>query len=189
MQPAVAATSSATPRPSQFVTVMAKISVVLGIAATAYALLQAVVIALLFGSESLKGAIAEIPAEGLPPFADWLIAHLPAMGWSFVLMSGIFLATSIGLLKRHEWGRLAFIAFMVAGAAANFLGVWLLVVVFDWLQTLPISTETASLRAELAQLRAVSLVMTAGSAVLFAALHGWIVYQLCTPSVRAEFRH
>lgn len=188
MQPA--ATSTATPRPSQFVTVMAKISIVLGIAATAYGLLQAVVIALLFGSESLKGAFAEIPADGLPPFAGWLIAHLPTMGWSFVLISGAFLATSVGLLKRHEWGRVAFIAFMVASAAANFLGMWVLVAVFDWLQTLPISTsaEAASLRAELAQLRAMSLVMTAGSAVVFAALHGWIVYQLCTPAVRAEFR-
>lgn len=188
MQPAVAATSTATPRPSQFVTVMAKISIVLGIVATAYGLLQAVVIALLFSSENLKSAFAEVSTEGLPPVAAWLIAHLPTMGWSFVLMSGAFLAASVGLLKRREWGRLAFIVFMVAGAAANFLGVWLLVAVFDWLQTVPMATETASLRAELAQLRTMSLVMTAGSAVVFAVLHGWIVYQLCTPAVQAEFR-
>jgi hypothetical protein len=127
----VAATSNAMPRPSPFVTVMAQISIVLGIAGTAYALLQAVAITSFSGSESLKGAFAEISTGTLPPFADWLIGHLPAMGWSFMLISAAFLIASVGLLKRREWGRWAFIAFMVAGAAANFLGVWLLVVVFD----------------------------------------------------------
>jgi hypothetical protein len=180
--------TAATSRPSQFVTVMAKISIVLGIAGAAYGLLQAVVIASLSDSESLQAVFAEVSAAGLPPSALWLIGHLPAMGWGFLLMAGAFLAASVGLLKRYEWGRLAFIAFMLAGAAANFLGVWLLVVVFDWLQSLPIATETAALRTELAQLRAMSLVLTAGSAVVFAALHGWIVYQLCTPGVRAEFK-
>jgi hypothetical protein len=189
MEMPVATTHAATPRPSQFVTVMAKISIVLGIAGTAYGLLQAVVIAVLFGSESLQGAFAEIPAEGLPSVADWLLAHLPAMGWGCVLISIAFLAASVGLLKRYEWGRLLFIVFMVVGAAANFLGVWMLVVVFDWLQSLPISAESAPLRAELAQLRITSLAMTAGSAIVFAALHGWIVYQLCTRAIRSEFEH
>lgn len=185
----MAITSTAMPRRSQFVTAMAVISIVLGITGTAYGLLQAVVVAVLLDSESLKSALAEIPAESLPPAAHWLIANLPGMGWGFVLMSGAFLAASVGLLKRYEWGRLLFIFFMVAGATANFLGVWLLAAVFDWLQSLPVSTEAAYLQAELAQLRVTLLATTAGSAIVFAALHGWIVYQLCTRAVRSEFQH
>lgn len=182
-------TSAAAPRPSQFVTVMAQISIVLGIVGTVYGLLQAVVIAVLFGSESVRGVFAEIPAEGVPPFGQWLIAHLPAAGWGFMLMSVVFLAASVGLLKRYEWGRLLFIAFMLVGAAVNFLGVWMLDAVFEWLQSLPISAESAPVQAELAQLRITLLVATAGSAIVFAALHGWIVHQLCTRAVRSEFQH
>lgn len=182
------ATGAPMPRRSQFVTAMAVISIVLGIAGIAYGLVQAVVIAVLLDSESLRSAFAEIPAERLPPFADGLIAWLPALGWGFVVVSGAFLVASIGLLKRYEWGRLLFIVFMAIGAAANFLGVWLLAVVFDWLQSLPISTETAYLQAELAQLRVTALVTTAGSAIVFAGLHGWIIYQLCTRATRSEFR-
>jgi hypothetical protein len=184
----VATTPAAMPRPSQLVTVMAQISIVLGIVGTAYGLLQAVAVAVLSGSESLRGAFAGLPAEAVPPFAAWLVAHLPMMGWGFALMSGAFLAASIGLLKRYEWGRLLFIAFMLLSAAANFLGVWLLAALFDWLQALPMAGDTASLPAELAQLRVSLLAATAGSAVVFAALHGWIVHQLCTRAVRAEFR-
>lgn len=184
----MATTSAATPRPSQFVTVMAKISIVLGIVGTAYGLLQALAIVVLVGSDALKGAFSEIPAEGLPPVAVWLLGHLPAMGWGFVLISLVFLAASVGLLKRYEWGRLLFIVFMLVGAAANFAGVWLVALVFDWLQSLPVSAEAVSLQAELAQLRVTSLALTAGSAIVFAGLHGWIVHQLCTRAIRSEFR-
>ncbi|WP_368563104.1 hypothetical protein [Pseudoxanthomonas sp. UTMC 1351] len=184
----MATISTAMPRRSQFVTVMAVISIVLGIVGTAYGLLQMVVVTVLLDSDSVRSAFAEIPAESLPPFANGLIAYLPAMGWGFVLMSGAFLAASVGLLKRYEWGRLLFIVFMVVGAAANFVGVWLLAAVFDWLQSLPVSADAAYLQAELAQLRVTSLAMTSGSAVVFAALHGWIVYQLCTRAIRSEFR-
>lgn len=179
---------AATTRPSPFVTVMAQISIALGAIGTAYGLLQAATIALFIGHEPLKGALDEIRTTRLPALAEWVLSHLPATGWIFVLLSGAFLVASIGLLKRREWGRQAFIAFMVAGAAVNFLAVWLLASVFDWVQSLPMVAESAPMQAELAQLRILSLATLTGSAVVFAALHGGIVYQLCTPAVRAEFR-
>jgi hypothetical protein len=184
----VATTSTATPRPSQFVTVMAKISIVLGVACTAYGVLQAVMFTTFVRSEPLKGALAELEAVDLPAFAEWLLSHLPATGWSFALLSGAFLASSVGLIKRREWGRQTFIIFMVVGAAVNFLGVWLLMAVFDWVESLPMAAESLAMQAELARLRMVSLATMTGSAVVFAALHAGIVYQLCTSAVRAEFR-
>ncbi len=183
-----ATTNAATPPRSQVVTAMAMISIVLGIVCTAYGVLQAVMVTVFVRNEPLRSALTELKAVDLPAFAEWLLSHLPAAGWSFALLSGAFLVSSVGLLKRREWGRQTFIAFMVVGAAANFLGVWLLMAVFDWVESLPMAAESLAMQVELARLRMVSLTTTAGSAVVFAALHAGIVYQLCTSAVRAEFR-
>lgn len=183
-----ATTNAATPPRSQVVTAMAMVSIVLGIVCTAYGVLQAVMVPVFVRNEPLRSALAELKAVDLPAFAEWLLRHLPAAGWSFALLSGAFLASSVGLLKRREWGRQTFIAFMVVGAAVNFLGVWLLMAVFDWVESLPMVAESLAMQVELARLRMVSLTTTAGSAVVFAALHAGIVYQLCTSAVRAEFR-
>lgn len=183
-----ATTNAATPPRSQVVTAMAMISIALGIVCTAYGVLQAVMVTVFVRNEPLRSALAELKAVDLPAFAEWLLSHLPAAGWSFALLSGAFLASSVGLLKRREWGRQTFIAFMVVGAAVNFLGVWLLMAVFDWVESLPMAAESLAMQVELARLRMVSLATTAGSAVVFAAPHAGIVYQLCTSAVRAEFR-
>jgi hypothetical protein len=183
-----ATADAATPPRSPVVTAMAMISIVLGIACTAYGVLQAVMVSVLVRNEPLKGALVELKAVDLPAFAEWLLSHLPAASWSFTLLSGAFLASSVGLLKRREWGRQTFIVFMVVGAAVNFLGVWLLMAVFDWVESLPMAAESLAMQAELARLRVVSLATMTGSAVVFAALHAGIVYQLCTSAVRAEFR-
>jgi hypothetical protein len=183
-----ATADAATPPRSPVVTAMAMISIVLGIACTAYGVLQAVMVSVFVRNEPLKGALVELKAVDLPAFAEWLLSHLPAASWSFTLLSGAFLASSVGLLKRREWGRQTFIVFMVVGAAVNFLGVWLLMAVFDWVESLPMAAESLAMQAELARLRVVSLATMTGSAVVFAALHAGIVYQLCTSAVRAEFR-
>ncbi|SOD54886.1 hypothetical protein SAMN06296416_105159 [Pseudoxanthomonas wuyuanensis] len=180
-------TPPAPPRPSQLVTVAAKISIVLGIAGTLYGVFQAALITLVMGRGWLQQMLTRAHGEDMPPAADWLLANLPTIGWALAASSALFLAVAIGLLKRHEWARWGFIVFMVLGALWNFAGVWLTVHVFDWLQTMPLFADLPDMQAELLQMRWMSLATSVVTATAFAALHGWIVWKLCTPAIRAEF--
>ncbi|MEL1266279.1 hypothetical protein [Pseudoxanthomonas putridarboris] len=176
--------------PSSFVTVMAQVSIVLGLAGTAYALVQAVAAAMLLRGGELGDTIAQLPMADLPLAAAWLLTHLEMLAWSFLLASAAFLAVSVGLLRRRRWAWWGFVAFMVLGALANFAGIALVDRVFAWVQALPANPDVAVLQAELAPLHTMALAMTTATAVVFAVLHGLIVWKLCTPEIRAEFpRH
>ena len=76
---------------------------------------------------------------------------------------------------------------------ANFASVPLLWQFFGAMQqTLPEamlhSADGAQLLGQLQTGRMVSIATAAATALVFAALHGWIVYQLYRPAIRAEFR-
>ncbi len=174
-------------KPSSFVTVMAQVSLVLGIAGTAYALVQVVAAAVLLGAGELAQGIAALPLAEMPASAAWLLTHLQHLAWAFLFASAAFLAVSWGLLRRRPWGWWGFVAFMVLGALANFVGIALVDQVFVWIQALPANPDVAGLQTELASLRTMSLAMTTSTAIVFAVLHGMIVWKLCTAEIRAEF--
>ena len=172
---------------SPFVTVTAKVSIVIGIAATLYAVAQLIAALVLLGpvdTEAVRGFLA---TRSVPAAAVWILTHLTAIAAGFLAVSAAFLAVSFGLLRRRAWGWWGFVVFMVAGAALNFAGIAALEAVFAWVQALPPQPEMERMRAELAALRVVSLATLWVSAVVFAALHGLLVWQLCRPDVRAEF--
>ena len=73
------------------------------------------------------------------------------------------------------------------GAAANFGVIAVIDALFAWIDHLPKAPDAASLAAELAALRRLSLALAWATAVAFGALHALIVWQLCRPHVRAEF--
>ncbi len=173
---------------SAFVTVTAKVSIALGIAATLYALLQVAVAQALLGQDQAARALAALPVQELPAAASWLLTHLGGIAWSFLLTSAAFLAASWGLLRRRPWGWWGFVAFMVLGALVNFAGIALVEHVFDWVETLPRDPTMQELQDGLTIMRQVSLVTMWGTAIAFAVLHGAIVWKLCRPEVRAEFR-
>lgn len=173
--------------PSAFVTVTAKVSLAIGVAATAYALLQVAVAVLLLGPDDGAQVVASLPAATLPAAAAWMLTHLRGIAWGFLLTSAAFTAASWGLLRRRAWGWWGFVAFMVLGALLNFAGIALLQHVFDWAGALPANPDTAALQDTLAALRVVSLALMWVTALLFAVLHGLVVWQLCRPAVRAEF--
>lgn len=174
-------------KPSSFVTVMAQVSLVLGIAGTVYALVQVIAAAVLLRAGELEQGIAALPLADMPLSAAWLLTHLEGLAWGFLLASAAFLAVSWGLLRRRPWGWWGFVAFMVLGALANFVGIAVVDQVFAWIQALPANPEVADLQAELASLRTMSLAMTTSTALVFAVLHGMIVWKLCTAEIRAEF--
>lgn len=179
--------ASATAAPSAFVTVTAKVSITLGILATLYAVLQVVAALVLLGQVDTDAVSGFLATQRIPAPALWVLTHLTMVAVGFLAVSIAFLAVSVGLLRRRAWGWWGFVLFMVLGAAVNFAGIAAIDAMFSWVQALPRQPGLAQMQQELAALHTLTLATLWVSALVFAVLHGLVVWQLCKPDVRAEF--
>ncbi|HET6396552.1 MAG TPA: hypothetical protein VFF91_06895 [Pseudoxanthomonas sp.] len=172
-----------------FVTVMARICLVLAGLGVAWALAQGVLGLLL-----PDAVVADLAArQALPPALVALLRHRHALAAVLLLSSLACLAASWGLLRRREWARQAFIVLLVAGAAVNFAGLAAVDHLFDALQAMipaPLlhGPEGQQALAQLQASRRLAFLSSLAGALVLAVLHGWIAWKLCTPEVRAEFR-
>lgn len=171
------------------VPVMARISLVLGAVGVAWALVQTVLALLL--PDAAVAALARRPE--IPSGAVWLLEHRVSLSLLTVLLSVLFLVSAWGLLRRQEWARQAFIAFLVGGALLNAAGLAVIDHVFDTLLAMfpadMLGTQEG--REFVAQMEVSRLVAWATGVVgvlAVAVLHGWIVWKLCVPPARDEFR-
>ncbi|KAF1685710.1 hypothetical protein B1992_10955 [Pseudoxanthomonas broegbernensis] len=172
-----------------FVTVMAKISLLLGALGVAGSAAQALLALLM--PDAAVATLAQRPE--VPAGVVWVLEWRLALSLLCLLLSALFLAASWGLLRRREWARWTFIAFLVGGAVLNFAGLAAIGHVFDTLQAMfPADMiDTPEGREFLAQMQAsryLSYVTGLVGAVAFAVLHGWIAWKLCTAPARDEFR-
>jgi hypothetical protein len=125
----------------------------------------------------------------LPPMLRWTMAHSVGISLAGIVLSALTLWLGWGLLRREEWARLGFIAYLIVGTALTFGIVWLVPALIT--QTLALQPGLQSpgqpLAPELASMKSMATVFSAGIAVVFAALHGAIIWKLCTRAVRAQF--
>lgn len=175
---------SSSPTGSPFVTVMAWISIALGAMGAVSGLLQAAALPMLSGAllQPLEDA-----GVALPPALAWLFDHLQLLNLLSLLSSALFAWVSWGLLKRREWGRLGFIAFLVLGALAGIIGAAWFGHVLDGLGGGAVAEAGADPLLQQLQ-SAMQMLMWLGAAAV-ALLHGGIVWKLCTPQIRGEFVH
>ena len=128
--------------------------------------------------ESGNGGVFITPEENpeFPPLFFQLLEHIwliLGLSWASCVVMGI---AGLGVVRRHEWGRLLSILLLALSILTSLVGAFV------------------SLRAEAATMdgammpRLVSIVLNFGLALLTIALHGWIIWKLNTPAVRAEFK-
>lgn len=172
---------------SAFVTVTAKVSITIGIAATLYAVMQVVAAVVLLGQVDTDALLGFLAAHSVPAAVTWVLTHLTTIAVAFLAVSAAFLAVSFGLLRRRAWGWWGFVLFMVLGAAVNFAGIAVIDATFSWVQALPAQPGLDQMQQELTALRMLTLATLWVSALVFAVLHGLVVWQLCKHTVRAEF--
>lgn len=173
---------------SQFVTITAWLSLALALVGVLTGLLQAV---MFIASPPDQGLLDALTAGGsgvaLPPALVWVFDHLGLLLLASLLSSVLLAVASWGLLQRREWGRFGFIALLAGGALLTFSGAF----AFDRLLAdlnAQAGLDPASVDPLLANLQAALRMAMYGAALLIGILHGAIVWKLCTPAVRAEFR-
>ena len=178
-----------TPPRSSFVSVMAWLSLAVALLSVAGNALQAVAALLAPGLGSLSGLLP--PDAKVPPLLTWLAEHLVSLSLLGVILSLAMAWISWALLQRREWGRLAFIVMLVLVALANFACIPLVDVALSMAMAVLDPTGGADATAQLVEagapmLAALRLACWLG-ALAIAAVHGWIIWQLCRPAIRAEF--
>ncbi|MEO8366250.1 MAG: hypothetical protein ABI538_08590 [Pseudoxanthomonas sp.] len=175
-----------TPR-SEFVTVMAWISLALGLAGVASGIVQGLMLLAMPTDrmvQELLGVIA--PGVELPSALRWTFAHLGLLNFLSLLSSALFAAVSYGLLKRLEWGRMGFVLFLAASALAGLLGAFALVHVLSLASGMA-SADIAEIDPTFEQLQSAMKVVMVVAAILVAILHGAIIWKLYRAEIRAEF--
>jgi hypothetical protein len=169
---------------SLFVNTTAWIFIMLGILASAAALVQnAAVSSVLPGLQSITGR------EPLPLLTGLLLGYLPWVVGAGLAMSLATLASAIGLLLRLDWARRTFIGLLVVAIVANLMGLWLQQevvqsVVGHTLSHFAIPQQALGVFGGFvtaARVMAVAMTLV-GCMLLF-----WIISRLMSASVRQEF--
>src|SRR6476620_2610152 len=124
---------SAAPR-STFVTVLAWIFIFLAGFATLVSILQNAMVNFMFPAGEMDAAFEQVgSSERLPGFVTFMLRNMRLVFVFFLLVCVASLASSIGLLLRRGWARIAFIAIMILGVAWNLAGVALSFAFVSWL--------------------------------------------------------
>ncbi|KAF1715523.1 hypothetical protein CSC74_13195 [Pseudoxanthomonas yeongjuensis] len=172
---------------SEFVTVMAWISLALGIAGVASGIVQGMMLLALPTDRMLHDFLGVIAPEAqLPPAMLWVFGNLGLLNFLSLLSSALFAAVSYGLLKRFEWGRVGFVLFLAASALAGLLGAIAFVHVLSLASGMG-ATDIAELDPAFQSLQSAMKVAMIAAALLVAILHGAIIWKLYRPEIRAEF--
>lgn len=178
----MADTAAANPR-STFVTAVAWVFIALAGFATAIAILQNIMLALMFPQEEMRAAAN---TKDFPAFAGYMFAYPHIIFGAFLAVSATTLVSAIGLLKRQNWARLIFIAILVVGILWNLGSLVLMFFAFSSMPPVP-DHAPADFRD---QFETMSRIMTGFSVVIalaFAGLFGWIIKRLLSPEIRGEF--
>lgn len=162
---------------SLFVTATAWVFILLGVIASGSALVQ----------NAMLASLLPVPVQS--GLMGWLMAHLPWVTGTTLVLSLATLASAIGLLLRLDWARRAFIGLLAVAIVANLLGLWLQQ---EMLQSVVSSTlGTAALPPHamgvfggfVSAVRVMAVVVTLGGCALLA----WIIRRLMSAGVRREF--
>jgi hypothetical protein len=173
---------------SGFVSAIAWTFIALAGFATLIAALQNAVFTLMFsGDPTFEKLTREVAASGnMPPFAVFMFANFRLLLAGFLAVSSLTLAAAIGLLKRRNWARLAFIAMMLLGVLWNLGGIWLAFSMWTWFPPVP-DTAPAEFRASFETMAKVITAVNIVVGVLLAGLFGWIARRLASSEIRQEF--
>jgi hypothetical protein len=169
---------------SLFVTATAWVFIVLGVFASASALVQNAAVAALVPGLHVAG-----DTQPLPLLTGLLISYLPWVVGAGLVISLATLASAIGLLVRLNWARRVFIGVLSVAIVANLAGLWLQQevlqsVVSSTLNSTPIPAQALGVFGGfVTAARVMATIVTLGACTML----GWIIRSLMSPRVRQEF--
>lgn len=174
------------PARSTFISVLAWIFIVFTGFTTLIAILQNVMVALFFPVEEMQHAMRSAPHDGqVPAFLSFMLGHIQLFFAGFLLLTASLFTTSVALLKRKNWARLAFMGFMGLAIAWNIVG---LVLQVFFVTTLSPVGAPVEFQAHVKIITSIILIVSSIMAIGMSVLFGWIIKRLASPAIKAEFQ-
>lgn len=170
---------------SAFVNVLAWMSLALGACGVLAGALQAVLFAAVWPTDLWLQTVENTPT--VPPVIQWLVDHMLAVTLASVLGSALLGLVGWGLLKRREWGRISFIVLLLLGCLMPVASAIVTDMTMGWMGE-QMRTEFGQVDPMFKPMQVAMRVIHYGFAAFILAVHGWLVWKLCTPAIRAEFQ-
>lgn len=181
---------AARPPSGGFVGVLGWISLAMAVIGVLYGGMQ-VISGLMFPADRYLRLFTAAGGEppSLPPLMLWMYTHTLWVGVLMVALSLVLLLVSWALLKRREWGRKLFIVLLVVGTLWQFASLWALPQMVEGTLALQggMLPKGQEMPAEFQTLMAAAMWMGGAVSVVFAGVHAWLIWKLCTPTIRAQF--
>ncbi len=178
-------------RTGGFVTVLGWVSLAMAVLGILYGAMQ-IVSGLMFPGNRylrlLSGNGGEQPS--LSPLMQWLYTHTLWMGVLMVALSLVLLLVSWALLKRREWGRKLFIALLVIGTLWQFASLFALPQLIEGTLAMQAGAlpPGQDMPPEIQAFMRGAMWLGGAVSVVFAGIHAWLIWKLCTPQIRAQFQ-
>jgi hypothetical protein len=178
---------SAAPR-STFVTALAWVFIALGGFATLMAIMQNIMLAVMFPMEEMRSAMEQAnEAHPIPAPFRFMAEYFWLFFVFFLVLSATTLVSAIGLLQRRNWTRLVFIGIMLVGVLWNLSGLAMPFLVSSWMPPIPEHGPAAEFRDQFDLVWKVMMGFTILIGLAFAGLFAWIIKRLVSLEIRAEF--
>jgi hypothetical protein len=175
------------PRPSSFVTAVAWIFIALSGFSTLIALLQNLMINLAFPVAEMQAAIQQHrKGPPMPWLFKFMAGNVRLIFFSFLAVSALTFAASIGLLKRRNWARITFIGILALGIVWNLGGMAVQYSLFSSLPGIP-DNAPEEFQDRFDFFAKAIMVFSLFFAVGISGLFGWIIKRLVSSDIRREF--
>ncbi len=169
---------------STFVTAVAWVFIVLSGFSTLIAVLQNIMLFMMFPVDEMNIAMEEARSSGqVPASAEFMMNNFQYFFLGILLVSLTTLVSSIGLLRRLNWARIIFIVIMILGITWNIGGLALNFVFFSEIPQIDAEGVDETFKI----MQTIIIVATTIMTIIFSALFGWIIAKLCSEKIREEF--
>ncbi|SDU32655.1 hypothetical protein [Halopseudomonas salegens] len=171
---------------STFVTVLAWIFIGLSAFTTLIAIVQNLMVYLLFPREEMTQALQNDPSiQELPVPVQLMMSHMEFLFLGVLLVSLITLLSAIGLLLRKNWARCIFIGILGFGILWN-AGGFIMQQTMMGHMVLP-EDIPADMAANFTTMTLIFRIVSGIVALVFCTLFAWLIWRLISPGIKAEF--
>lgn len=170
---------------STFVSVIAWLFIVLAGFSTFISMLQNIMINTVFSSHQMPVSTAP-GIEHIPAFLRFMLDHMQWFFLAFLAVSSGTLIAAVGLLRRKNWARLAFIGIFALGIAWNIAVLVLQQTMFSSMSGFPTSAPP-DFRTEFNRMASVMQAVSVFMAFAFSVLFAWLIKRLLSGAIRDEF--
>ena len=174
------------PARSGFVTGIAWTFILLGGFATLIAILQNIMISVMFPVEEMRQAVDRPGAEAMPAFFRFMFDNFRLFFAATLVLSAVSFVAGIGLLRRKNWARLTIIVLLAVGILWNLAGLIIPFVIFPSFPPVP-ANAPAGFDASFATMAKIMTGFAVVISIVFAALFAWTIKRLCAVEIRREF--